>query len=549
MREKDEVVCKAHGLIPYSLILRPPAQNLRIGFPTWQPPVPVAATAPSRQGPLDRPMLPTSSTVDRDTPSGSVRGLSLDGCEVFRGLPFAQPPLGALRFAPPLPCPPWNGTRDATAAAPMAPQTPSRMFTALGPMSGDQDEDCLTLSIWAPSGARQAPVMVWFHGGAFLTGSGDQPWYDGARMAREQGVIVVCPNYRLGALGYLAAPGVSDGNLGLRDQLAALHWVRNNIAAFGGDADNVTVFGQSAGAHAIAMMLASEDADGLFRRAILQSAPFGLEPQEREAAFERSHIFFEEMGLERGHAADLRAASVERILAAQDRAGARLRNPRRGDFTPPFAPVADAPWQAGGTPLWKAAAIGAARRKVDVMVGWTRDEGALFLSLLPDRAGIDGKFASSVAEGLFGEAAAGAVAAARARRAPPDDAALCEELLTDALFRSGSLAFADALASRGGNVQVYRFDMESPAPELRACHCIDLPFMFGNIDAWNGARLLGGAERSHLDSLSIDIMTRWTGFARGGGSTRSAWRPGARAAMVIGHSGCRTVAVEDADLF
>ncbi|NYI23660.1 carboxylesterase/lipase family protein [Sphingobium indicum] len=534
--------CLAHSLATFAL-------NLRTGFPNWQHPVPMTATAKVRGSPLHDAMPDSFSTVDRDTPLGPVRGLSINGCEVFHGLPFAQPPVGTLRFLPPVPSLPRNKIRDATAPAPMAPQTVSRMFSALGSISGAQDEDCLTLSIWAPAGVSNAPTMVWFHGGAFLTGAGSQAWYDGARMAREHGVVLVCPNYRLGALGYLSAQGVSDGNLGLWDQLAALHWVQQNISAFGGDAGNVTVFGQSAGAHAIAMLLASEDSAGLFKRAILQSAPMGLEPLSQQTARERSRLFIHALGLDNSRDGNLGIASVERILAAQDHAGALLRNPRKGDFIPPFAPVADAPWNAGDTPLWKAAAQGAAKRNVDVMIGWTRDEGALFFSLLPDRANIDGDFTSSVADGLFGNGSAAGIEAARARRAPPDDAALCEELLTDALFRSGSLAFAEALSALGGNVHVYRFDMESPAPDLRACHCMDLPFVFGNVDAWNGARMLDGLERSQLEGLSASVMARWTGFARGGDPGVATWTPENRVAMIMDGSGCEMIRVEDAALF
>ena len=203
-----------------------------------------------------------------ETRYGKIQGAQKEGILVWKGIPFAQPPLGSLRFRAPQPLEGWTGIREATQFGPISPQASSGSFGTLpGPMS----EDCLTLNIWS-SGADDArrPVMVWIHGGSFVTGAGSTPWYNGTSFA-EHGVVVVTINYRLGALGFLylaeyaGEEYATSGNNGLLDQIAALTWVRENIAAFGGDPDNVTIFGESAGAMSIGALLAMPAAHGLFK--------------------------------------------------------------------------------------------------------------------------------------------------------------------------------------------------------------------------------------------------------------------------------------------
>src|SRR6478609_2261090 len=210
------------------------------------------------------------------TKAGELRGTYENGIAVFRGVPYAAAPIGELRFSPPQPTPPWQGVRDATQDGPIPPQGRSRLAHIMGDFERRQSEDCLTLNIWTPAAySKKRPVLVWIHGGAFASGAGSLPWYSGERFAANGDVVVVSINYRLGVLGFLCLPGVSDGNLGLLDQVAALRFVRDNIAAFGGDPDNVTVVGQSAGASSIAFLMTMPQARGLFRRAIMQSTPFG----------------------------------------------------------------------------------------------------------------------------------------------------------------------------------------------------------------------------------------------------------------------------------
>jgi len=224
-------------------------------------------------------------------PAGAVQGMADGDVNVFKGLPYALPPTGAWRWRPPRPAPAWQGVRQATRFAPACIQpfpTPRTIYTDVPPR---MEEDCLYLNIWTPAKAHNAPVIVWIHGGAFTSGMGDEAIYDGTKFAK-QGVILVSINYRLGVLGYLAHPELSaespqgvSGNYGLLDQIAALHWVRQNIAAFGGDPANVTIAGESAGGLSVAYLMVSPYARGLFAKAIAESAYLVSTPELKAARF------------------------------------------------------------------------------------------------------------------------------------------------------------------------------------------------------------------------------------------------------------------------
>src|SRR5690242_3481977 len=213
-----------------------------------------------------------------ETRRGRVRGLAEGGLAVFRGIPYARPPIGPRRFGPPEPAESWTGTHDATLFGPSAPQNGALIGPIMSLGIGRTDEDCLYLNVWTPAAdGRRRPVLVWIHGGAFLLGSGSQMLYDGAALARRGDVVVVTINYRLGAFGFLRLRErfgqrlPATGNEGLLDQIAALEWVRDEIEAFGGDPGQVTIFGESAGSMSCATLLAMPRARGLFHRAILQS--------------------------------------------------------------------------------------------------------------------------------------------------------------------------------------------------------------------------------------------------------------------------------------
>ena len=256
-----------------------------------------------------------------DTPSGRLAGLRKGEVVSFKSIPFARPPIGPLRWRLPEPAEPWAGVRDATQFAPTCPQAPTQLETLMGMAVGEQSEDCLYLNVWTPAcdDARR-PVMVWIHGGAFVLGAGSHGVYDGTGLA-ELGAVVVTINYRLGAFGFLAleltsegAPG--SGAEGIADQILALDWVRRNISSFGGDPNNVTLFGESAGGMSVSTLLALPAARGLFHKAIAQSgaAHIGHEP-ERSARVARALL--EEMGLEPHETQKALDAPYSALIGAQ----------------------------------------------------------------------------------------------------------------------------------------------------------------------------------------------------------------------------------------
>ncbi len=241
------------------------------------------------------PPMPESTLAARspivETPSGALQGRSEGSLRVFKGIPYAAPPVGPARWRPPSPMPPWPGARDATGFGPACIQPTRRVESIYANDLPATSEDCLTLNIWAPAGARRAPVFVWIHGGALAGGSSMEAIYDGARLATD-GIVVVSINYRLGVLGYLAhrelsaeSPDGISGNYGLLDQMEALRWIQRNIGAFGGDATNVTIAGESAGGLSVMYLMAAPSARGLFSKAIAQSAYMISTPELKQHRF------------------------------------------------------------------------------------------------------------------------------------------------------------------------------------------------------------------------------------------------------------------------
>src|SRR6185436_20233084 len=329
------------------------------------------------------------------TKAGDLRGACENGIAVFRGVPYAAAPVGELRFAPPQPAPAWPGVREARADGPIAPQGRSRLAHVMGDFERPQSEDCLTLNIWTTAvDSKKRPVMVWIHGGAFASGAGSLPWYSGETFAANGDVVVVSINYRLGALGFLCLPGVSDGNLGLLDQIAALRFVRDNIAGFGGDPDNVTVVGQSAGAASIAILMTMPRTGGLFRRAILQSTPFGRMSRTLEDAHRIGRRLLEVLGLGPEEAGKLKSLPFARFVTAQGEV-ARLEK-KFADALAPFWPVIDGKVYPGEV---APALQGGAGAEIDTMIGTTREEMAAFYCIdediaKADQAAIDSVFAA-----------------------------------------------------------------------------------------------------------------------------------------------------------
>jgi para-nitrobenzyl esterase len=387
---------------------------------------------------------------------------------------------------------------------------------------GPQSEDCLSLNVFTPGcdGARR-PVLVWIHGGAFILGAGSQVIYDGIPLASRGDVVVVTINYRLGALGFLRlddlAPGLgASGNAGLQDQIAALEWVQGEIAAFGGDPANVTIFGESAGGMSVGTLLGTPRARGLFRRAIPQSGA-AHNVHTREAATRAAEAFLAECGLSPAGCAALRELPAQQILDAQLRVMAKQMG--RGGLLP-FQPLVD----GDVLPQPPARAIeDGLSAEVSVLVGTTRDEWKLFGFMDPGIATLgEPDLVARMRERLSGsdpEAAARLVETyrkAREGRASTQPRDLFVAIETDRIFRLPAIRLAEAQARRQPQTFAYRFDWESPAMGgmLGACHAIELPFVFGTHGRPGLEMFIG--KGPEVDALATRTMDAWLAFARSG---------------------------------
>jgi para-nitrobenzyl esterase len=460
---------------------------------------------------------------------GRVRGRSEDGAAVFRGIPFAQPPAGELRFAAPRPPRPWDGVRDAGAFGPPAPQSELGLSPAQPPPPGTDPNDWLTLNVWTPDpGAAGLPVMVWIHGGAYRAGSSSEPTYDGIRFARSGVVLVTC-NYRLGVEGYAQIEG-APANRALLDQVAALRWVAENIGAFGGDPGNVTVFGESAGAGAIAALLVMDAARGLFRRAIAQSVPGTF--FSPDLAADITAAIAAEAGVRPG-LASFAAVPPQRLVAAADVVTTHMRDHVRWGpvayIDTPFSPVADgevlprAPWRA---------LLSGAARNVDLIAGHNRDEYRLFTEF----SGRRGKITAEDADAALHALAPAPDGAAHYRAAYPaaDAEELYELVYSDWLFRMPSLHLAQAHAVAGGRTFLYELRYPAPAGDgaLGACHGLDVPLLFGALGAGIALMLAGERPPASFTALGDLMRSEWVAFARSGGPGWPAYSAGRRLARL-----------------
>ncbi|HEX4288879.1 MAG TPA: carboxylesterase family protein [Trebonia sp.] len=454
------------------------------------------------------------------TRSGQVRGRHEGGLAVFRGIPFAGPPVGPARFAAPQPATPWQGVREAYSFGSPPPQ--SSTYT---PAPAPSSDDWLTVNVWtpAPDPAARRPVMVWIYGGAFKVGSSDAPGYDGGRLAREGELVVVTFNYRTGVEGFAQIEG-APANRGLLDQVAALTWVRDNVAAFGGDPGQVTVFGQSAGASSVASLLAAPAARGLFKRAIVQSAT-GIYYSPALAA-DIAVTIAAELGL-RATTAELSGVDPVRLVAAADAVDRKLsqysgRWGQVAQTATPFAPVIDG--EVLPVTPWQALAAGAAR-EVPLIVGHNRDECRLFLAM----GGQLGKVSDEQAARSLRALGPGPDGERAYRAAFPGASAesLYELVQNDWVFRMPTLHLAQAQAAGGGAAYLYELAWATPANGgiLGACHGLDGPLVFGNLDEGFAARLIGPAPYPHAEEVSAQFRTAWTRFATAGDPGWPAYDP------------------------
>ena len=520
---------------------------------------------------------------------GWVRGHVDGGVWEFMGVPYARAPVGPLRWRPPERPEPWSGVRDATKPGPLAPQAPARPDATMPGDPLEQSEDCLHLSIWTPApDAARRPVLVWVHGGGFTSGSAGSVLYSGQRLAADGDVVVVNVNYRLGALGFLAhralawgtrgvraragaGVGTVAGNWALLDQIAALRWVRDHIASFGGDPSNVTVFGESAGAMCLATLLAVPAARGLFTAAVIQSGPPYVHSAAR--AEEAAASLARELGMAEVSRAALEAVPAEELVSAL--AVLSRRGTRPGELPQPLLPVVD-----GTTlprPPMEAIARGSAAG-VATIIGTNRDEMTFFA--LNDRSAQE--MDEALVRRRISDSApwvtAGRVfdhyADVLARRGEPaGPRELWVAAGSDLVFRWPSLRLAAALRAHDPRTFVYLFTWGSPAfgGMLGATHALEIPFVFGTLRHPGVSRFVVGSEidggqgaatgRGDLtrddhaadrvasaEALSRAMRASWLTFARSGDPSNPivgrwpAWDRERRATMVFGPS----ISVEEA---
>ncbi len=466
------------------------------------------------------------------TASGRVRGVEENGVWSFKGIPYAGNPSGPLRWRPPEPAQSWPGVREADHFGPISPQPPPVQGMSIPGDPTFSDEDCLSLNVWTPSTAGATrPVLVWIHGGSFMSGSGASVLYRGDRLSRLGDVVVVTINYRLGALGFVAhsqlAAESGFGNWGMLDQLAALRWVQENIAEFGGDPGNVTVFGESAGAISICGLLASRAAKGLFHRAVVQSGPpacgsgpWGIRRAERFASLVSEGggsgtVGDGGMGAP-GEGFDRRW--LEQVPPKRLVEAAQRLEPDGAELPLPFLPVVD-----GG--VLEGSPVDIVRKgdghAVPLLVGTNRDECTFFA--LADRRGasLDEKRLRHRVTSVAGaELADGMIETYRTAREDRGEEtspiALWTAITTDLVFRIPSLVFAEAHMQSGAPVYSYLFTWSSPflGGILGSAHALEVPFVFGTVAERSVQPYSGGGPAA--ESLSNSMMRSWLSFASSG---------------------------------
>jgi len=452
------------------------------------------------------------------TTSGEIEGIFRRGLYAFRGIPYAAPPVGKLRWLPPEPPEPWSGVRPALQLAAIAPQNQMGSQFLDSPIQEPQDEDCLYLNIWTPGldDARR-PVMVWIHGGGFTSGSGSSLAYNGRTLSTRGDTVIVTLNYRLNVLGFLNLNEVtggkipSTGNEGLLDQAFALEWVHNNIANFGGDPDNVTIFGESAGGFSVGSLLALPKARGLFHKAVLQSgAAHTVSTVDRAAHV--ANTLLELLDVSPGDIEGLRSLSTEKLLEGQRELTARANDPESGIGGLTLRPVVD------GKILPQRpidAVAGGSADNIPLLIGTNLDEAKLFSTMSEAVSEMDEARLLRRCQRLIPDQDVATLIEnyrkARQERGmstSPDEIFMA--LQTDKGFRIPAIRLAESHSRRNQPTYMYLFTWVSPFKGgiLGACHALELGFLFGT----RAGDFSGSGPEA--DTLERNIQDAWLAFAR-----------------------------------
>lgn len=434
---------------------------------------------------------------------GRIKGDTTDDVSVWKGIPYAQAPIGPLRFRPPEPPEPWGGVYDATKFGPAPLQPIDQMTGFLDNRHMEMSEDCLYLNIWSPAADdKRRPVLVWMHGGAYLNGSGASSAYNGTAFATNGDVVVVTINYRLGVMGFLHLDEMDgtyqmSGNCGILDQVAALKWVRENIAAFGGDPNRVTIFGESAGAMSVGILLGIPSAKGLFHQAILQSgaARIGL---SREAATDVAQKVLGNLETSANDLSRLKEIPAEDIMeAAKDIPSMALAPVIDGTVIPELPEDA----------LEKGAA-----NDIPILIGTNRDEHRFFTFFDPTWKAADEAEISRRVKEAFQPLPEKIKTHFMAQ---PLTQTLMESVLGFDAFTFPAIKLAEKQIEQGTQVWMYRFDWRSPAFDggLLACHTMEIPFVFHNTDEPRMDKLVGDSPET---TVASNMHQAWVNFAHHG---------------------------------
>ena len=427
-------------------------------------------------------MRSIDAVVEFEAPVGPIRGHRRGDVVQASGIPYAR----AERFAAPTPEPDWTEPFDARHPSPASPQPPATLEHVIGEQSGGltQREHCRHLSVTAPADRaddEQLPVMVWIHGGSYVSGAGDAPIYDPSVLAAEQRVVVVTVTYRLGLLGYLGGGGERMANLGLLDQLEAFRWVQRNIAAFGGDPRRVTAFGQSAGGDAVLHLMATEGARQLFSRAIVQSAPLGVFRG-------RARMSAAMLAASRDLTAETPIADVVAAQAAVLTAGSTFGMPSLMPFGIQYG-HAPLPAEREVRRRWASVAP-----DIPLLIGTTAQETNLFITAVPALERL-------AALPLVGGPLAAALSA----------------IMTQLVYEAPARRFVRAYRAAGGRALRYRFTWSARRNRYRSSHAIEVPFVFGTEQLATTLLPYDGADLPELRRVGTAVRTVWADFARGEG--------------------------------